>query len=152
VQVVAHNTLAASDYGLVDEATLTPRPNYWSALLWHKFMGATVLDPGPASEPALHLYAHCLAGVPGGVALLGINADRAASKTLNVGAAAERYTLTAADLAGGVVQLNGSDLRLGANDAFPRFSGVAAAAGELTLAPASITFLAIPKANNQSCR
>ena len=33
VQVVMHNTLAASDYGLLDEKTLTPRPNYWGALI-----------------------------------------------------------------------------------------------------------------------
>jgi len=25
-----HNTLAASDYGLLDEKTLMPRPNYWA--------------------------------------------------------------------------------------------------------------------------
>ena len=28
VQVVLHNTLAASDYGLLDEGTFAPRPNY----------------------------------------------------------------------------------------------------------------------------
>jgi hypothetical protein len=33
VQVVAHNTLDASDYGLIDQDTLTPRPNYWAAVL-----------------------------------------------------------------------------------------------------------------------
>ncbi|WP_419804592.1 hypothetical protein [Terriglobus sp.] len=33
VQVVMHNTLDASDYGLIDEKTLTPRPDYWAALL-----------------------------------------------------------------------------------------------------------------------
>ncbi|MEA2889468.1 MAG: hypothetical protein QOI05_261 [Bradyrhizobium sp.] len=44
VQVVMHNTLAASDYGLLDERTLAPRPNYWGALLWRRLMGAIVLD------------------------------------------------------------------------------------------------------------
>ncbi len=39
VQVVMHNTLAASDYGLIDDVTLMPRPDYWTALLWHKTMG-----------------------------------------------------------------------------------------------------------------
>src|SRR6266404_3130099 len=34
VQAVIHNTLAASDYGLLDQKTLKPRPNYWGALLW----------------------------------------------------------------------------------------------------------------------
>ena len=46
VQVVLHNTLAASDYGLLDEGTFVPRPNYWGALLWRRLMGRTVLDPG----------------------------------------------------------------------------------------------------------
>ena len=60
VQVHMHNTLAASDYGLLDEKTYEPRPNYWAALLWHKLMGSVVLDPGAAPAPDLHLYAHCL--------------------------------------------------------------------------------------------
>ena len=45
VKVIMHNTLAASDYGLLDQNTLEPRPNYWATLLWHKLMGTTVLDP-----------------------------------------------------------------------------------------------------------
>lgn len=50
VQVVLHNTLAASDYGLLDETTFAPRPDYWGALLWHRLMGRTVLDPGASSH------------------------------------------------------------------------------------------------------
>ena len=76
VQVHMHNTLAASDYGLLDEKTYEPRPNYWAALLWHKLMGTTVLDPGASPSPNLHLYAQCLRNHPGGVAVLAINADR----------------------------------------------------------------------------
>ena len=41
VQMVAHNTLAASDYGLLDEKTLRPRPNYWAALLWRRLTAAS---------------------------------------------------------------------------------------------------------------
>src|SRR5580704_12226203 len=81
VQVHMHNTLASSDYGLLDDNTLMPRPNYWAALLWRKFMGTTVLDPG-LSESNLHLYSHCLRGQPGGVALLAINTDRSAAQSL----------------------------------------------------------------------
>ncbi|MEO7385213.1 MAG: hypothetical protein ABIU18_09830, partial [Novosphingobium sp.] len=43
VQVVMHNTLAASDYSLIDHDTLNPRPNYWAALLWKRVMGNIVL-------------------------------------------------------------------------------------------------------------
>ena len=32
VRVVAHNTLVASDYGLLEEKTFTPKPNYWASL------------------------------------------------------------------------------------------------------------------------
>ena len=45
-------------------------------------MGTIVLDPGGTETPGLHLYAHCLRDKAGGVALLAINTDRAASATL----------------------------------------------------------------------
>ena len=75
VQVVMHNTLAASDYGLLDETTLTPRPNYWGALLWRRLMGTTGALLRRADPEGLHVYAHCLRGKSGGVALLVINGD-----------------------------------------------------------------------------
>ena len=152
VQVVAHNTLASSDYGLLDENTLTPRPNYWSALLWRRLMGPAVLNPGSSPAPALHLYAHCLRGHPGGVALLAINTGRTASQSLELPTESDRYTLTARNLEDTRVDLNGNELRLGANDELPRLAGVPTQSGRVTFAPASITFLAIPNANNGSCR
>jgi hypothetical protein len=152
VQVVAHNTLAASDYGLIDEATLAPRPNYWSALLWRKMMGNTVLDAGTSPVPSVHLYAHCLRDLPGGVALLAINVDREASHDFEAPMQSERYTLTAKGLVDTRVELNGSELKLGAHDALPEMTGKPTHAGQVKLAPASITFLAFPNAGNASCR
>src|SRR5450432_1163625 len=70
VQVVMHNTLAASDYGLLDQRTLAPRPNYWGALLWRQLMGTTVLESGVPIQPGLHVYAHCRREAPDGVTLL----------------------------------------------------------------------------------
>ncbi|MGH9695196.1 MAG: hypothetical protein ACRD5Z_13690, partial [Bryobacteraceae bacterium] len=152
VQVNIHNTLASTDYGLLDENTRAPRPNYWAALLWRKFMGTTVLDAGNSPAPTLHLYAHCLRGQPGGVAVLAINTDREASQSLEIPTEADRYTLTAQNLSDTSVQLNGTELKLGARDALPQLNGVATPSGHVTFAPASITFLAIPEANNESCR
>ncbi len=152
VQVVMHNTLSASDYGLIDEETLTPRPDYWAALLWHKTMGTTVLDAGPASVESVHLYAHCLRDGKGGVAMLAINADRAGAHELTIPTAAERYTLTAQNLEGSTVELNGKELKMAANDELPKIAGKKIGAGKVELAPASITFLAIPTAGNASCR
>ena len=152
VRVVAHNTLAASDYGLIDEATLLPRPNYWSALLWRKLMGNTVLNAGTSPVPAVHLYAHCLRDQPGGVALLAINADRDAAHDVVTPIPSGRYTLTAKDLMETSVELNGAALKLGVHDALPEMKSKPAPAGPVTLAPASITFLAFPNSGNASCR
>ncbi len=152
VQVHLHNTLAASDYGLLDEKTYEPRPNYWAALLWRKLMGTTVLDPGSSPAPTLHLYAHCLRGQRGGVALLAINAGGSASQPLAIPKAAERYTLTAQNLLATHVDLNGEDLSLDDEDALPRLKGLPERSGQIAFAPESITFVAFPKAHNASCQ
>ena len=152
VQVHMHNTLAASDYGLLDENTYQPRPNYWAALLWHKLMGTTVLDPGASPAPTLHLYAHCLRNHPGGVALLALNTSKTDAQSVQASTASERYNLTARELTDRVVFLNGSELKLGPGDALPKLNGTATHAGTITFAPASITFLAFPNARNASCQ
>ncbi len=152
VQVVMHNTLAASDYGLLNETTLTPKPNYWGALLWRRLMGTTVLDSGVPIEQGLHVYAHCRRGMPGGVTLLLINTDRIASRSLALAGAAERYTLDATSLRSTIVQLNGTTLALDKNDELPPVEGFSTPAGTLTFAPATITFLTIATAGNNACR
>jgi hypothetical protein len=152
VQVQMHNTLDASDYGLLDEKTYEPRPDYWAALLWRRLMGSTVLDPGPTAAPNLHIYAQCLRGIPGGAALLAINADRTATQSLEIPKGAQRYTLTADDLLGMQVKLNGTSLMLGEGDALPEMRGVPVHAGVIAIAPVSITFLAFPDAHNAACR
>ncbi len=152
VRVHMHNTLAASDYGLLDEKTYEPRPNYWSALLWHRLMGAKVLDAGPTPSPALRLYAHCEPDRPGGVSLLALNTDPATTQTIAMPAASQRYTLTARTLDSRSVLLNGVELKLGDGDSLPALAGTATPAGKVTLPPASITFLAIPEANDPNCR
>jgi hypothetical protein len=152
VQVQMHNTLNASDYGLLDEKTLEPRPDYWAALLWRKLMGTTVLDPGPSRSANLHLYAQCLRGQPGGVALLAINADKDSQQTLRLPTNAERYTLSAAELTSSTVDLNGRRLELGPDDVLPVLRSAVVHFGTVTLTPASITFLAFPTAGNARCK
>lgn len=149
VQVVAHNTLAASDYGLLDEKTLRPRPNYWAALLWRKLMGTTVLDAG--AHHGTHFYAHCRREVPGTVTLLAINTDRTATTVLQLPSSSERYTLSADDLQSLEVKLNGAALELGPNDDLPHFAAVRSPPGSVELAPATITFLTIADSGNTAC-
>jgi heparanase 1 len=152
VQVVMHNTLIGSDYGLIDQDTLVPRPNYWTAVLWHRLMGTTVLDNGTAPVANLYIYAQCLANQPGGVALLAINADTTAEQRLEIPDKSKRFTLSAPELQGREVQLNGRSLSLTGSGNLPTLQGAPTARGTAILKPATITFFAISNANNQSCR
>ncbi|WFU42945.1 hypothetical protein QA640_11115 [Bradyrhizobium sp. CB82] len=152
VQVVMHNTLAASDYGLLDETTFRPRPNYWAALLWHRLMGTTVLDAGATGTTDLHVYAHCHPKTPGAVSILAINTSRSKSHGLKLPIASERYTLDAGRLQSATVQLNGRTLELATNGGLPVLEARMTPAGTIVVAPASITFLAIPGAANRACR
>ncbi len=151
VQVAAHNTLAASDYGLIDEKTHAPRPNYWAALLWHRLMGHVVLDPGPSQTADLHTYAHCMKGRPGGVTVLGINAGASAA-VLTLSSAAERFMLTADSLQSRSVLLNGSILEVTSDGRLPHLKGRSQSAGTMSVPPTSITFITFPNAGNPSCR
>jgi len=152
VQVVMHNTLAASDYGLLDPNTLQPRSKYWGAMLWRQLMGTSVLDAGAPLQAGLHVYAHCQRGRPGGVALLVINPDRDAPHALELPAASVRYTLDAANLLDEQVRLNGRQLLLSANDELPDTAGDPMPAGTVTFAPATISFLTVAAAGNPACR
>jgi hypothetical protein len=152
VKVIMHNTLASSDYGLLDENTYEPRPNYWVSLLWHKLMDRTVLDLQLSNAPNVYAYAQCLKDRPGGVVLLVVNADQQHAFKLSVPNSAERYTLIAKRLESTSIDLNGHTLHLDSNDNLPPMTGEPVRAGGVTFAQASITFLAVKDANNPNCR
>lgn len=151
VQVVMHNTLASSDYGLLAAETFDPRPDYWAALVWKRMMGPTVLDPGAPKDGPVRIYAHCTPGSNGGVTVLALNTDEKSAHTISLPKAAERYTLTAPELTSTRVLLNGVELRPASDGAVPRLHGEPIAAGKIQLAPASITFLSMRSAGNKSC-
>jgi len=152
VQVVMHNTLDSSDYGLLHEGDFTPRPNFWAAVLWRRLMGTTVLQAGGSTSPNLHVYAHCLRGVPGGVAILAINADPKAEETLSLPVPSNGYMLSAEPLQSDRVRLNDKVLALGANDVLPELNGILKPAGIIKMPPATIMFFGIPEAGNDGCR
>jgi hypothetical protein len=147
VQVVMHNTLAASDYGLLDEDDFTPRPNYWAALLWSRMMSPTVLAI-ETPNPLLRVYAHCLKGKAGGVALVAINLAQHA-KPLEFRGQGLAYTLTGIDSDRGAA-LNGHPLALDRDGKLPPLLANSVKR-MLMLPPASVTFVAIPSAQAFSC-
>lgn len=152
VKAVMHNTLAASDYALLDEKSYEPRPNYWAALLWRKEMGTTVLESGVPLQEGLHVYAHCLRDKPGGVAVLVIQTSRENTESLGIPMAGRRYTLSAAKPEDKNVMLNGHVLTLGEGDALPKLVPVASKAGRVDFAPETISFLEFPEAGSAACR
>ncbi len=150
LDVIVTHALISGSNGVIDEKTFLPNANYWSALLWRRHMGNRILDAGPIT-PGLHLYAHCQRGVAGGVTVLAINLDEG-SAAINVGGAAELYALTAPELQSRTALLNGQALALDANDQLPTLTAKKLSRGPVTLAPTSINFIAIPKANNPACK
>lgn len=81
-----------------------------------------------------------------------INNSRTQPSSIQLPQAAERFTLSGRPLDSDVVMLNEHSLTLGANDSLPALSGLAIAAGRVTFAPSTITFLTIPSAGNSACR
>jgi len=152
VQVVMHNTLDSSDYGLLHEGDFAPRPNFWAAVLWRRLMGTTVLRAEESPSPNLHLYAHCLRGVKGGVAILAINADQKEAQTLTVPYSSKKYVLSAEPLQSNRIRLNDTLLELGANDTLPALNGTSSPAGKIKMPPVTIMFIGVPEAGNDACR
>ncbi|MCC6940440.1 MAG: hypothetical protein IT551_02345, partial [Novosphingobium sp.] len=149
-QVVMHNTLAASDYALIDRDTMTPRPNYWAAVLWRRTMGQTVLASPKSPSPAMRLYAHCLAGKAGGVAVMALNTGEAAQR-INLGGKGLGWTMTGTPLDTRSVLVNGHQPALEADLKFTGLEG-AAISGTTTIPGQSVAFFAIPGAANPACR
>jgi heparanase 1 len=152
VQTVMHNTLASSDYGLLNENTYNPRPDYWAALLWNHTMGTVVLDPKTPKDQPVRVYAQCSRDGKGGVTVLALNTDSTLKQSFTLPRAAERYTLIASDLTSDTVLLNGGELKAGSDGSVRPLHGAHANAGILQLEPASVNFFVIPSAHNPCCK
>ncbi len=89
VKVVMHNTLARSEYALLDSETHNPRPNYWAALLWNRLMGTKVFDAGILTD-GVDIFAYSLKNSSKGIALLIVN-PKDSECSIEIPAKAEKY-------------------------------------------------------------
>lgn len=149
VQVVAHNTLAASDYALIDYDTMMPRPNYWAAVLWKRVMGTTVLASPASPSPDLRLYAQCSPVRKGSVGLLAINTGTGA-QSLAIRGRAKVWTMTAQPLDSGTVAINGRLPSVGADGAINGLNGLPLR-GRLSIPGQAIVFVEAAGAGNPAC-
>lgn len=144
------HALISGNNGVIDEKTFQPNASYWAAVLWRRLMGTRILDAGP-QRPGLHIYAHCLRGVPGGVALLAINLEDRERK-LRLSGPAEVYAMTASEPLSRTVLLNGRELAVTPDDALPAMEPVRVRGRGIVLPALGNSFIALPKANNRACR
>ena len=149
VEVFMHNTLAASDYGLLDEGTHAPRPNYWAAVLWNRIMGTRVLEAPTSQSGELHLYAHCLRDDTGGVGLAAVNIGEA-EVTINPGTGAQVWLLTAPEIDSQAMTVNGSAPGLSESGELTGLDAVDTD-GDFSIPGQSIAFFAAPNASNAAC-
>jgi heparanase 1 len=156
-QAVVRQTLAGMDYGLLDGDSLQPRPDYWHSLLWKRLMGRQVYGVRISGEGAerLRVYAHAAAGgagaalgQSGALVVLALNLDPLRDAILFVPELAdrpfERYAVTAPDLLGQAVFLNGVELELATGGRLPEMPGVPEPArreAAIGLHPLSYVFL-----------
>ena len=141
--VIFHNTLCSSDYGLLDHTTHEPRPNYWLAVLWNRLVGSTVYDAGEPVREGVHLYAHSRKDGRDGAVYVIVNNSLTEATTVDLPWEAQQYTLSAETPRSSRELLNGKPLAVEGVCGLPALEPVAAPAGTLTLAPATVTFLVL---------
>ncbi len=150
-KVVVRQTLCGMNYGMIDDETLKPNPDYWNSLLWKRLMGRKAYDVRAEGDEArkVRVYAHSAAGTrDAGVAVLVINLhhDRSAEVAFPgmKGMSYKVYALNGPDVLGKEVLLNGKKLDVVGGRALPPTPGSGAAGkGEtaITVKPLSYTFV-----------
>jgi heparanase 1 len=150
-EVVVRQTLSGSNYGLIDDVTLTPRPDYWASVVWRRVMGTRVLDVGRTGAPKLRLYAHCARGGPAGAAAVAaINLDDQVAARVGLPGPFDVWELTADGLGGTVVYLRDTPLVAADDGAPPPLEP--RRTSELVVPPLGIVFAVLPELDAPACR
>lgn len=148
--IVVRQTLVGSNYGLIDEKTFAPRPDYFASVLHKRLMGTTVLDVQRArdADPYLRVYSQCTPAAgrhpPGRVTVLAINLHQRQSAILRwpqaAGHVVDSYPVTAPTLESPLAFLNGEPMLFDGSKLNLK-PHVLAFAGSYMLSPASFVFL-----------
>lgn len=137
--VIFHNTLASSDYGLLDHRTFAPRPNYFAFLLWNRFMGTTVYATDSLKDDD-YVFIHYRRDGKRGLTYLVLNPSRDKTLSLDLPGDAEEYRLSADSMISPVMKVNGMPLQLTDDDQLPEIHPVFRKKGEVTLEPLTAAF------------
>ncbi|XP_057433201.1 heparanase-like protein 3 [Lotus japonicus] len=174
-------TLIGGNYGLLNTTTFLPNPDYYSALLWHRLMGRSVLSTTFSGTKKIRAYAHC-AKQSKGIIILLINLDSSTAIEAEVtlsdnkflrhrkmadnskltelplrgasGTAREEYHLTpgGGDIHSQIMVLNGNALTVNSAGDIPALEPLFVNSSmPITVAPFSIVFAHIPDAVVAAC-
>lgn len=141
--VIFHNTLASSDYGLLDHKTHQPRPNYWLCYVWNQLVGTKVYESGFTNREGAHVYAASRKdGQPGYVYIV-LNTSRTDSLEVQLPEGSQMYQLSSPALRSQEICLNGQTLVRSADGTMPLLQPQTLAAGTQVLAPVTVTFVVV---------
>ena len=147
-RAVVRQTLSGSDYGILDDDTLDPRPDYWTSVLWMRLMGTRVLAVSQ-DDVDLRTYAHCTPGRAGAITLLLINLGTSPITVELSGQSQERYVVTGESLTTQSIELNGRTL-VDTDGVLPALDPVASS-DDLELPARSIAFVVVSDAAAAAC-
>jgi heparanase len=161
-KVVVRQTLVGSHYGLIDEETLAPRPDYYNTLLWKRLMGVQPLSlDRQGRAPRLRAYAHCTpaswGAPPGAVTLLVLNLSQEQEGVVQLigwhTPHATVHRFSAPSLGSATLLMDGQPVTLAAlQKAWPGPGApLKNPSGELRVAPVSYSFLLLPEAAVSAC-
>jgi heparanase 1 len=150
-QVVVRQTLSGMNYGMIDDETLTPRPDYWNSLLWKRLMGTQVYPVKVSGENNSRLRAYAQSGAAaadGSVTVLLINIDPLQNASVQLKGLENKTVrideITSADILGQGLLLNGQKLEISQNGLLPDLASLGrpeSAGSQLILHPLSYTFI-----------
>jgi hypothetical protein len=159
--VAIRQSLTGASYGLLDEDTLEPRPDFYNSVLFRRLMGTQVLAAQAADDQDLvRSYAHCArAGAPGAVAgavtvlVLNLSTTHRAEVTFEGLDPTDGrvWRLSAPKLSARTIQLNGSPLRL-TDGAMPALEPIPLGAEPLLLDAPGYAFVVLPQAGAAACQ
>ncbi|KAL5987296.1 hypothetical protein ACLOJK_038460 [Asimina triloba] len=154
-------TLIGGNYGLLNTTTFVPNPDYYSALLFHRLMGKSVLATNHRGSPSLRAYAHCNRQKTG-ITMLLINLSNSTSFNVSLendlnlyptdlsdasavtqGSQRDEYHLTPKDgnLESTTVLLNGTPLEVTKDGDIPALNPIKVdSSNPVVVAPNSIAF------------
>lgn len=161
-KVTVRQTLVGSDYGLIDNSTLIPRPDYFASVLWKRLMGQRVLRVvlEGAANKNVNAYAHCGNHPEGDGALTALVLNSNPYETVvvrfpDMNGKAVIYRGTQGNPDGRLVAVNSKILSAAADGSVPRIDGATVhypkSAPWIALPPLSWAFVVFPDAEAPAC-